>query len=229
MIFSSPILAEASGSVGGLVFSHGRGGPYVRARATVTNPNSPEQQLVRSLLSQLTSLWLTTLSAAQRNAWADYADNVPLPNRLGVPRNVTALNMYVRSNIPLIQAGFARQDVAPTVFNLGDFTAPTGTVSVATQLLTISFADTDDWVTEDDAAMLVYAGRQQAASILFFKGPYRFAGSIDGDLALPLTSPQDIGLPFVASLGNNIHYRVQVVRADGRLSSDAALVAFVNV
>lgn len=228
-LFTSPVLAEVSGSLGGIVFSHGPGGPYMRARALVTNPNTPQQQLIRGLLSQLTSLWVNTLSQLERDAWILYAANVTLLNRIGQARNVSGLNMYVRSNVPILQALFARQDTAPPIFDLGDFTAPTATAQAAAQTLTVTFADTDEWVDEDDAALLVYASRPQNNSIEFFKGPYRFAGSIDGDLALPPTSPAVIPLPFAAVAGQNVHFRAQVIRADGRLSSDVMLVAFVGI
>lgn len=224
-LFTSPILAEASGSVGGLVFSHNKGGGYIRARATVTNPNTPQQQVVRSLLSQLTATWVTTLTDIQRQAWTDYAANVPLPNALGAPRNVSALNMYVRTNVPLIQAGFARQDAAPTLFTLGDFTAAAGAASAGPQNIAISFTTTDAWVDEDDAGMLIYVSRQQNNTINFFKGPYQFAGSIDGDSIAPPTSPATIPVPFPLTAGNKLFFRQQVVRADGRLSADARLSA----
>lgn len=224
-IFSSPVLAEVSGSLGGIVFSHNAGGPYMRARATVTNPNTPQQQVVRSLLSQLTSTWVTTLTDIQRQGWTDYAANVPLPNALGAPRHVTALNMYVRSNVPLIQAGFARQDDAPTSFTLGDFTAAAGAASAGPQTISISFTVTDAWVDESDAGMLIYVSRQQNTTINFFKGPYQFAGSIDGDDTTPPTSPATIPVPFPLTAGNRIFFRQQVVRADGRLSADTKLTA----
>lgn len=226
-IFTSPVLAEVSGSLGGIVFSHNAGGPYMRARATVTNPNTPEQQAVRGFLAQLTSLWVDTLTDVQRDAWTLYADNVPVPNRLGKLITLQGLNMYVRSNVPLLQSGFARQDDAPTIFSLGDFTAPGGQAMESTQQLSVIFAETDDWVGEDDAGMLIYMSRQQNVSINFFKGPYRFAGSIDGDGITPPTSPAFIAVPFTVTNGNRVFFRAQVVRADGRLSADIKLAAAI--
>ena len=227
MLFTSPVLAEASGRIAGLIFSHNAGGQYIRSASTVTNPNTPAQQIVRVLLSQLTSLWVDTLTQVQRNAWETYADNVFVQNRLGKSINVSGLNMYVRTNVPLIQAGFARQDAAPTIFSLGDFTVPTGQGFEAAQQLSILFTDTDDWVNEDDAGMLVYISRPQNPSINFFKGPYRFADSIDGDAITPPVSPTTIVLPFPVVAGQRLFFRVQVVRADGRLSADAKLQAIV--
>lgn len=214
------LLAGVSGKIGSTVFSHNSGGPYIRLKGLTTNPNTLQQQQVRSILSQLTSLWVGTLTEAQRQGWADYAENVPLLNRIGMPRTVSALNMYIRTNVPLLQAIFARQDVAPTIFSLGDFSAPVGVPLAATQVMAVAFTDTDDWVSEDDAAMLVYISRQQNTSINFFKGPYRFAGSIDGDSTTPPTSPQNVNVPFPITEDNKLFFRFQVVRADGRLSAD---------
>ena len=227
MLVEMEFLGRASGSVGSLVFSHNAGGPYIRSKGMTTNPNTPQQQTVRALLAQLTSLWVSTLSAAERGKWTDYAANVQLPNRLGAMRNVSGLNMYVRSNIPLIQAGFARQDVAPSIFDLGDFTAPVGVGIDATQVLTITFTDTDAWVGENDAGMLIYISRQQNESVNFFKGPYQFAGSIDGDATTPPTTPASIPVPFAINADNRLFFRAQVVRADGRLSSDVKLPAII--
>ena len=227
-IFDPGILAGISGKMGGVVFSHNAGGPYIRNKGLVTNPNTPKQQTVRALLAQLTSLWVDTLTAVQRDGWTNYAANVPLINRLGQARNVSALNQYVRSNVPLIQAGFARQDDAPVIFSLGDFTQPIALAQAAGQTLTVVFTDTDDWAGEDDAGMLVYVSRPQNQSVKFFAGPYQLAGSIDGDALLPPVSPALLPLPFIVAEGQNVFWRAQVIRADGRLSADVKLSALVG-
>ena len=227
-LFKTGLFVGVSGKIGGLVFSHGAGGPYIRTAGLVTNPNTPKQQLVRAILAQLTSLWVDTVTPTQREAWATYAANVPLTNRIGDPRNVSALNMYVRTNVPLIQALFARQDDAPTIFDLGDFTAPIALAQEAAQEITVVFTDTDDWANETDAGMLIYVSRPQNQSVKFFKGPYQFVGSIDGDDTTAPTSPQLFSVPFPITNGQNVFWRAQVVRADGRLSADVKLTALVG-
>lgn len=218
MKFKSPLIASASGSLAGITASRNKGGQYFRRRAVPTNPNSTYQQAVRGYLNTLSNLWLNTLTAAQRVAWDTYAANVPLLNPLGDPINVTGLNMYVRSNVALLQAAMTRVDDAPTTFNLGDYTNPSFAYDATASEIDVTFDNTDAWANEDDAAMLVYGSRQQGASVIFFKGPYRFAGTIDGDSATPPTSPAAISAPFPAVAGNNCHCRIVVVRADGRVS-----------
>lgn len=223
MLVESQIVSRGSGSIGGVVWSHNRGGQYLRSRVTPVNPNTVFQQVVRSLVSALASLWTDGLTQLQRDAWDSYGAGVPVRNRMGNMITLTGLNMYVRSNVPIQQAGFARQDEAPTIFNLGDYTLPSIGAFATTQDVTIGFTDTDDWVNEDDAAMLFYFSRPKNTSIQYFKGPYRLAGSIDGDATTAPTSPATVSVPFPIFEGQKLFGRVQVIRADGRLSADARL------
>lgn len=220
MKFKGTIIDQASGSVAGLTFSRGIGGQYIRARAMPTNPNSPYQQIVRGFMSQLTSLWNNTLTAVQRAAWDTYAANVTLIDPLGEPINVSGINHYIRSNVPRLQAALARVDDAPTIFNLGDYTNPDVTnATEAGGTFDVTFDTGDDWVGEDEAAMLVLSSRSKNPTINYFKGPYRFADSIDGDGTTPPTSPATITSPFAINAGTRLFAKMQVTRADGRLSA----------
>lgn len=219
MKFKSALVTQASGSVGGMTASHNKGGMYLRARATPVNPSSSAQVAIRNYMSQLTTRWQETLTQANRDAWTTYAGNVLLPDRLGESRNVGGLGMFIRGNVPRLQAGLPIVDAGPTTFDLGTFTDPVPTItagSPATSSLVIT--NTDDWANEDDAAMLIYASREQSPSINFFKGPYRFGDTIDGDSVTPPTSPATPTLPFAGTAGNTMFLQVRVTRADGRLS-----------
>lgn len=219
MKFKPVLGSELSGSIGGITASHNLGGAYFRNRVIPSNPNTAFQQAIRSSVGQLTSLWLNTLTAGQRAAWDLYASNVPLLDALGEPINVSGLNMYVRSNVPRIQAALPRQDTAPSTFNLGDFTAiGVSSLSEGTQNFNVEFTEGDDWVSEDNSSLLVYSSRPQNPSINYFKGPYRFAGQVAGEVAAPPTTPQAVGSAFPFVLGQVVHMRAQVSRADGRLS-----------
>lgn len=220
MKFKPTIIGEASGSVGSLTFSHNRGGQYIRQRSVPVNPASAFQVAVRNSMADLTSKWLDTLTAAQRAAWDTYSTNVPLPDALGEPRNAGGVAMYCRSNIPILQAGLPRVDDAPVIFNLGEVTAPSvSAISAAADTVDVAFEATDAWANEDDAALLILASRPQNASINYFAGPYRFAGSVLGDSVTPPTSPATLSLPFPVAVGNQVFFQARAVRADGRLTS----------
>lgn len=220
MKFKSAMLTQASGSVGGATFAHNKSGLYVRARSIPTNPNTTFQQAVRNALSQLSQLWATTLTEAQRAAWDVYAANVPVINTLGDSINLTGLNMYVRSNVARIQAGLARVDDGPVIYNLGSETAPTiDAVDAANDEVDVAFTATDDWATEDGAALIVLASRPQSTTINSFIGPYRFAGTIDGNSGGAPTSPAAVSLPFAIAAGQKLFTSIRLSRADGRLSN----------
>lgn len=216
-------VAAVSGSVGGVTFSHNRGGPYMRTRAIPTDPGTTYQQEVRALVASLTSHWLNTLTAAQRAAWDTYALNVELPNPLGQYRNVGGIGMYIRSNVPRLQAdatNLPRVDDGPTVFNLGEFTSPDfSNASEATQNAGVAYDNTDAWANEDEAGMLVYGSRAHNASVNFFKGPYRYANKVLGNSVTPPTSPLSVSWPFPFLEDQKIWCQIRFTRADGRLSA----------
>lgn len=215
-----PLLGtDLSGSVGGIVASHNRGGAYFRNRAIPVNPNTPFQQAVRGFMATLTSLWNNTLTPAERTAWNTYALNVLIPDSLGEPRNIGGLGQYIRSNVPRLQNGLPRVDTAPIIFNLGESTNPSfDTFLAATDVFNVNFTVADAWVSEDDAAMLISSSRSQNATINFFKGPYRAVAAILGDVGAPPASPVVTLAAFSIEIGNRTFIQTRVSRADGRLS-----------
>lgn len=217
MLIKSGLVTQVSGSLGGMTGSHNRGGMYFRSRTVPVNQQTTRQLAIRNAVTALTSRWSDTLTQAQRDAWDVYGANVPVLNPLGDQIQLSGQQHYVRSNVPRLQAALARVDDAPTTFELGSFTAPSFSITAPDQL-DVTFTAGDAWVGEDDAAMLVYTGRPQAATINFFKGPYRFADSIDGNSSTPPTSPATLTTDFAYSTGQKLFTFVRVTRADGRLS-----------
>lgn len=230
MKFKSPVYSEASGSIAGLVYSHNRGGMYTRARSTPTNPGTAQQQAIRTAVATLDNRWVNVLTAAQRAAWETYAVNTPMLDRLGEPRNVGAIGMYVRGNVPRVQSAIAEGiiDAGPTTFGLPDLSPIGATISEATQLISVTFEDTDVWLDEDGAALCVYASRPKNPTINYFKGPFRYANKIEGDSITPLTSPQTMAVPFAVVQGQRVFVRGVMYRADARLSPEQFLTVDVG-
>lgn len=225
-LFQSQLVTAASGSIGGVTFAHNAGGLYMRARVTPTDPSTPRQNIVRAATANLSNRWANILSQAARDEWNIYAENTPLVNKLGLLSTVSGIAMYIRSNVSRFQAGLPRVDIAPSLFDLGEFTpilSPTA-LGVGT-LVGGAFNILDAWVGEDDSALLVYIGRPQNQSINFFKGPYAFAGAVLGDAITPPTSPFSVVSPFPFVPSQRIFFRVVVTRVDGRYSNTQRLVA----
>lgn len=219
MKIKGALISEMSGSLGGITASHNRGGYYLRQRVIPVNPGSPQQVEMRSFMSDLTSAWLDTLTQAQRDGWDNYALQVPISDALGEPRNIGGIAQYIRSNSPRLQAGLTTVDDAPSIFNLGTYTAPTIDSITAPAGADIAFTAGDAWVDEDGAAMTILASRGVNPTVNYFKGPYRFAGIIAGDATTPPTSPATIVLPFPVVAGQKVFFQFRVTRADGRITS----------
>jgi len=229
MKFKSELVTQASGSIGGVTASRNRGGMYLRARSVPTNPGTSFQAVLRAYMASLTAAWNDTLTPVQRAKWDAYAEAVPLPDSLGEPRNVGGIGMYVRSNVPRLQAALARVDEAPTTYNLGDFSAPSfGAISAAAGTAALAFTEEDVWCDEDGSAMLVAISRPQNPGINYFKGPYRYAGLIAGSVATPPTTPASLTLPFAVAEGQKVFGQIRVTRADGRLTQPFRLNALAG-
>jgi hypothetical protein len=231
MKFKSLLISQGSGSIGGLTFSHNKGGAYIRARTIPTNPMSAYQQAVRALMIQLVGAWSDTLTQDQRDAWAVYADNVLLPDKLGEPRKISGLNHYVRSNVPRLltaEAALARVDDAPVTFNLGEYETPTiDAITAADDDFDLAFNAADAWATAVGGGLIVYASRPQSPTIKYFGGPYRFAGVVLGAV-VPPASPAAISCPFPVAVGNQLFIRGQATFADGRLSAPFRLAGLAT-
>jgi hypothetical protein len=210
---------DARGSIGGATASRNRFGNYWRARTTPVNPQSSRQNVVRAIVALLAQAWSNILTQAQRDAWEVYADVIVRTNKLGAQIKLTGFNHYVRSNTPILQAGGTRVDVGPTTLTLPP-EDPTmiGSVSEATQLISVAFDDALDWVDQDEGKMLVFMSSPKATGTNFVGGPFRFAGSIPGDSTTPPTSPETMAVPFPVAENQVVVVRARISEEDGRLS-----------
>lgn len=220
MLFRGLLATDLSGSIAGVTASRNKGGAYFRERVMPINPNSTQQAAVRSLMSSLTAVWRDTLTPAERALWNTYAENTPLTNRIGETVFISGLSHFIRSNLPRMQAGLARIDAAPTSFGL----AEAGTINVdgadeSTQIVAFSFDTTAPWAGATGGHLLVYVSRPQGPATNFFKGPYRYAGRING-AGTPPSSPGSVTAPFVFTAGQRVFVRFRATDAEGRLSTD---------
>ena len=220
MLFTSQIITKASGSIGGLTASHNRFGQYFRSRVTPVNPNTPRQIVVRGALALLAARW-STLTDVQRLAWGTYALNVPVVNRVGDTVVLTALNMYIRSNVPRIQAALTIVDDASTDFTLPSFSAVGTVATITAGLINVatSFSNADAWANETGGALLVFVGRGVQKTIKFYVNPFRTVPEVKGDDTTPPTSPASELSEQTGAVGNRVFTRYSVVTADGRLST----------
>lgn len=214
-------IVQMSGSIAGNTHARNRFGNYMRPRTKPVNPKSPRQMGARLLMMMLAEQWRESpMTDAIRTAWQTYANSVNWTNKLGEAVKLTGFNMFIRGNAAKITAGGALVTAAPTALGLPEADpAFESSGSAATQLISIAFDDTFDWVDEDEAWFSVEMGLPQSGSRNFFGGPYRFGGSEEGDSVTPPTSPFTFTAPFTLVEGQKVWTRARIIRADGRCST----------
>lgn len=209
------MIADASGSIGGTVFSRNRGGSYVRNRTTPLNPQTTFQSGVRSAFANLATRFATILTDFQREAWRAYGEIVPVPNALGDDRFLTGLQHYIRSNSLLSLAGGTIVDEPPSSFTAGPTIEPTITIDATLDQFTVVDLGGYNPATQGALAGYISIGRPVNPGVLFYKGPFRvgFAGAISTLAALPTA----VALPFPVVAGQGLFVRFASSTLDGRV------------
>lgn len=222
-LFKGSLIAEASGSVNGIVFSRNRGGPYIRNRSVPVNPSTDGQARIRSIFGGNASNW-KNLSSADRTAWALYAEKTPLLNRLGASRPIPALAMYQRCITPRVQSGLSIPADPPTTPGLPNpfiFASGGATADVGDQTVTVNFTAGQAWASQVGAAALIYLSSGQSPAVNNPGSTFKYLSRING-AATPPASPSIISTAGVQTITAGLRYwvRIVVTDAEGRLSQE---------
>ena len=106
------MIGQASGRVGGTIFSRNRGGSYVRNGSIPSKVTSEKALNAKSYLSLASQAW-SALTAAQRLSWNTWAASKTVTNRLGRSISLNGQNWYVALNTRLLAAGESQISVPP--------------------------------------------------------------------------------------------------------------------
>jgi hypothetical protein len=209
------MIADASGSIGGTVFSRNRGGAYVRNRTTPLNPQTTFQTSVRSAFANLATRYATVLTGSQRDAWQAYGEIVPVPNALGDDRFLTGIQHYIRSNSLLSLASAPVVDSPPSSFTAGPTIEPTITINATTDEFTVTNLGGYDPTASGALAAYISVGRPVNPGVGFYKSPFRqgFSGAIVTLAALPTAQ----ALPYPVVAGQGLFVRFASATLDGRV------------
>lgn len=107
-----PAVGQVSGRVGGTVFSHNRGGAYMRNGVIPTASNTPAAILAKARVTAVSRQW-ASLTDDQQTAWKTWAQNNPVVNRLGSPTTLAGHMAYMQLNNRLTQAGDTNLTLPP--------------------------------------------------------------------------------------------------------------------
>jgi hypothetical protein len=216
--------SAASGSIGDTVYSRNQYGPYVRARTSPTQPGTAKQTAARNRFAAAVAAWQSTLSAADRTSWHDYARQVPGYDALGNPQQLSGFAMYLRHRLTIATTGLTPPTTAPINYRVAQ-QDPTVVIVAPDSASGFAFPEFDvdqPWANEDGGHLKFDVGQETATTVNFYGGPWQFVSSIAGSSSSPPSSPGFIvfsGSTYTYNAGNLIRFRLTVIRADGRLSA----------
>jgi len=222
MKFKPTLITEASGSMGGLTFSHNTFGAYVRHRVIPTNPNSQDQVAIRLLMPLANAAWLV-LPQATKDAWNAYAYGTPIKDKIGASIRIPGRLMFMRDFILRGQAGMIPPPVVVAHMGLADLSPCTIAITAPTTG-SLTFDNGDPWATTTGGFLRLFVSRGKGQGVTFCKGPYLQAANVTGATPVPPTSPKAFTMPWAVQAGQKVFGRVIATDAEGRLSAEQFLV-----
>lgn len=176
------LIGEASGKVGGVVFSHGRGGPYVRRRAKPVIVTTQAAMDAKARFSTASAAW-SALDSPSREAWTLWSANNPIVDRLGNKITLDGHAAYVRCNTLLSYVGEPLLDLPPT------HGAPAGLSALALVVTPTTHAIQVTWTPTplvEPTRLLIRACIETSLARNYVKGALKLCGITDAAEISPL-------------------------------------------
>ncbi|MDP2323895.1 MAG: hypothetical protein Q8N51_07685 [Gammaproteobacteria bacterium] len=209
-ILFGPLVAEARGKEGGIVFSRNRYGAYIRAKTSPVQPRTPAQNAIRAAFTVISQSWRDLLVATERAAWDDYAKQTPVSDRYGAKIDLTGNTMFLRYNAALVGILATPLKVAPTLpgeAEMPRFTL-TGTVAAGVKIATLApVIAAGDYV-------LAYSNKAPIpVSRAFFNGPWTLRKIMD----TAQTFPAEVVPIAECAIGQRWWVKCRLYKANGKV------------
>ena len=131
----SALTTAMSGSLGGIVGSHNRGGAYLRGKVMPVQPRTASQTANRNRLAAFSAAY-RALTQSQIAGWNALASTVTISDALGQSINPSGQNLYVACNMRLASIGISTAlSNAPSQPSIPGFTSFSVTPHYTTGLL----------------------------------------------------------------------------------------------
>jgi len=208
--FGSFVVA-GSGKVGGHVAATNRGGAYLRTKVTPLNPNTAAQAGARSLLASLSQAW-AQLTDDQRKSWNGAVASYSKTDIFGDLRNPSGINLFVKLNANLSNAGLTLLTDAPEKVEVPFASIEVIDGNVTNEVLIITFTEN----VLDGVKCKVMATPAMSQGVNFVKSQLRVIGYLtpnDYEIDVYGAYVAKFGAP---SAGQNIVFSVAPIVATGQ-------------
>lgn len=207
------MMVDASGKLGGQVFSKNRGGAYIRTKATPLNPQTTAQMTIRGIFASISSSW-SRLSEAGRQSFNNLVSSYARTDIFGDLRNPSGKNLFQRLNQNLVISGQPQITtcVQPTEVPFANIVSVS--ISAGTRVMNV-FSDGDT----TGSKVVVWATPPLSAGTSFVKNKLRQIAVLDGGQAIV----ENVYNDYISKFGSfedsdNIYFGVRVINANGQAS-----------
>ena len=217
------MMVDASGKLGGQVFSKNRGGAYIRTKVTPLNPQTTAQMNIRGIFASISSAW-SGLSEANRQSFNNLVSSYARTDIFGDLRNPSGKNLFQRLNQNLVISGQAQitECVQPSEVPFANVAS--AVVNTVGEVFDIDY--TGDLA---GSKIVVWATPQMSQGTKFVKNQLRqlevFAGANVGVVDIWASYVAKFGTPVA---GANIYIGVRVINANGQASPLETVKAVVS-
>lgn len=213
-----PAIGAISGSIGGSVFSHNKGGPYIRNRTIPTASQSAYAVNAKARLAQISQAWQLE-DAATQLAWREWAKTNPISNALGQSRTVPGHVAYIRVNTCLMAVNLQPIVLPPILPAPEPLTSLSVTADIGPGNFEIVYLATPLGATEK---LMVWAALVDSPGINYVENLYKLVLPTDLAQASPLAIQTAVEIRFgSASVGQTLFVKVQTVADEVGLPSIA--------
>lgn len=217
------MMTDASGKLGGQVFSKNRGGSYVRTKVTPVNPQSTAQMNIRGIFSAISSKW-SALTDAHRASYNGFVNDYARTDIFGDLRNPSGKNLFQRLNQNLAISGQGQNTECVSPSEVPFANVQSAIASVAGPDFIVETAG-----NTTGSIIVVWATPQVSQGTTFVKNKLRQIGFYAGGVAENV----DIQADYIAKFGQpaegaNIYVGVRVINANGQASPLETVKALIE-
>lgn len=212
-----PLAGQISGRVGSSIFSHNRGGTYIRNGTIPTKVLSPYAMNMKAIITELSQDW-AGITAAAAQAWRTWAQQNPITNRLGRQSTLAPHVAYIQLNSRLLLAGDTKIGLPPIIPAPQPLDTITPTADIGLGDVELAFTP-----TPPDAGIRIWlqAALVDNANITYVENLWKFLVAGVAAAASPLNFETELGLRFgTPQVGQYVHVLAsQFDSATGLLSA----------
>lgn len=206
-----PIVADARGSLGGVVFTRSRAGAVARTKTIPTFSPTNSRSTHQSILSRAVVLWRDVLTQEERDSWAVLSGTTLFTNALGLTYRPSSWNLYFRTVALQMLVNFPTSVLAPPV---AVAPTPSLTYTQAGGNPFIAFIPVAGHSTT--GLTFFWQSTSRRITINFYRGPYPFLSFS------PMSTWVDDfpnGLNGPVDFGSRGFIRGRVLEVDGSVSA----------